>query len=104
MGSYIDFDAENNNKDPKFKFAGHVIISKYKNIFAKGYTSNWSEGIFLSKKLKLPHYGHMLLLILTMEKLLERLHNMRQYYLFCLSQTRILIFYSMKENKWKQNK
>ena len=67
MGSYIDFDVENNNKDPKFKFGGHVITSKYKNIFAKGYTPNWSEGVFLSKKLKLPHYGHMLLLILTMK-------------------------------------
>ena len=31
-------------KDPKFKTGDHVRISKYKNIFAKGYTPNWSEG------------------------------------------------------------
>ena len=24
--SYIDFDAENNNKDPNFKFGGHLRI------------------------------------------------------------------------------
>ena len=33
-------DKENNNKDPKFKVGDHVRISKYKNIFAKGYTPN----------------------------------------------------------------
>ena len=27
-------------------------ISKYKNIFAKGYTPNWSEEIFVIKKIK----------------------------------------------------
>ena len=35
-----DFDVENNDKDPKFKVGDHVRISKYKNIFAKGYTPN----------------------------------------------------------------
>ena len=34
-----------NDKDPKFKVGDHVRISKYKNIFAKGYTPNWSEEI-----------------------------------------------------------
>ena len=38
---YIDFKKEVNDKDPKFKVGDHVRISKYKNIFAKGYTSNW---------------------------------------------------------------
>ena len=32
-----------NDKDPKFKIGDHVRISEYKNIFAKGYTPNWSE-------------------------------------------------------------
>ena len=41
-----------NNKDPKFKVGDHVIISKYKNIFAKGYMPNWSEEIFYNKKVK----------------------------------------------------
>ena len=31
-----------NKKNPKFKFGNYVRISKYKNIFAKGYTPNWS--------------------------------------------------------------
>ena len=30
-----------NKKDPKFKVGDNVGISKYKNIFAKGYTPNW---------------------------------------------------------------
>ena len=34
----IDFGKEVNDNDPKFKIGGHVRISKYKNIFAKGYT------------------------------------------------------------------
>ena len=41
--TYIDFEKEVNDKDPKFKVGDHVRISKYKNIFAKGYTPNWSE-------------------------------------------------------------
>ena len=31
------------NKDPRFKVGDHVRISKYKNIFAKGYSPTWSE-------------------------------------------------------------
>ena len=38
--TYIDFKKEVSDKDPKFKVGDHVIISKYKNIFAKGYTPN----------------------------------------------------------------
>ena len=34
---------EVNDKDPKFKVGDYVIISKYKYIFAKGYTPIWSE-------------------------------------------------------------
>ena len=50
--TYIDFLKEINNKDPKFKVGDHVRISKYKNIFAKGYMPNWSEEIFIIKKIK----------------------------------------------------
>ena len=39
----INIDKEVNDKDPKFKALDHVRISKYKSIFAKGYTQNWSE-------------------------------------------------------------
>ena len=43
---------EVNDKDLKFKVGDHVRISKYKNIFAKGYTENWSEDVFLVIKIK----------------------------------------------------
>ena len=43
---YIDFGKEVNDNDPKFKVGDHVRISEYKNIFAKGYTPNWSKEIF----------------------------------------------------------
>ena len=35
--TYMDFKKEINNKNPKFKVGDHVRMSKYKNIFAKGY-------------------------------------------------------------------
>ena len=50
--TYINIDKEVNDKDPKFKVGDHVRISKYKNIMAKGYTPNWSEEIFLIKRIK----------------------------------------------------
>ena len=43
---------EVNDKDPKFKVGNHVRISEYKNIFAKGCTPNWSEEVFVIKKVK----------------------------------------------------
>ena len=48
----INFGKEVNDNDPKFKAGDHVRISKYKNIFAKGYTRNWSEEVFVIKKIK----------------------------------------------------
>ena len=50
--AYIDSSKEVNEKDPKFIVGDHVRISKYKNIFAEGYTSNWSEEVFVIKKVK----------------------------------------------------
>ena len=41
--SYAKYNENPNKKDPKFKVGGDVRNSKYKNIFAKGYTPNWSE-------------------------------------------------------------
>ena len=49
---YIDFKKEVNNKDLKFKVGDHVRISKYKNTFPKGYTPNWSEEVFVVKKVR----------------------------------------------------
>ena len=50
--TYIAFEKEVNDKDPKFKVGDYVRISKYKNIVAKGYTSNWSEEGFVISKIK----------------------------------------------------
>ena len=51
-GTYINIGKEINDNDPKFKVGDHVRISKFENIFAKGYTPNWSEEIFVIKKIK----------------------------------------------------
>ena len=48
----IDFKKEVNDKDPKFKVGNYVRISKYKNIFVKGYMPNWSEEVFVVSKIK----------------------------------------------------
>ena len=45
---YID---EHNEKDSRFKVGDRVRISRYKNIFAKGYTPNWSKEIFIVDKI-----------------------------------------------------
>ena len=45
---YID---EHNEKDSRFKAGDRVTISKFKNIFTKGYTPNWSTEIFIVDKI-----------------------------------------------------
>ena len=50
--TYINNSKKINYKDPKFKVGDRVRISKYKNIFAKGYMPNWSEEVFVIKKVK----------------------------------------------------
>ena len=45
---YID---EHNEKDSRFKVGDRVRISKYKSIFAKEYTPNWSTVIFIVDKI-----------------------------------------------------
>ena len=50
--TYIDSSKEVNDKNPKFQVGDHVRISKYKNIFAKGYTLNCSEDVSLISKIK----------------------------------------------------
>ena len=49
-GNYIEHNVTSNDKDPKFQVGDHVRISKYKNIFAKGYIPNWPEEVFVIKK------------------------------------------------------
>ena len=50
--SYAESNKNFNKKDPKFKVGDHDRISKYKNIFAKGYAPNWSEQVFPVSKIK----------------------------------------------------
>ena len=50
--SYAEYHQASNEKDPKFKVGGHIRISKYKSIFAKGYTQNWLEKVFIVSKIK----------------------------------------------------
>ena len=49
---YIDFNKGNNKEGPKFKVGDNVRISKYENILANGYVPNWSEEVFMIKKVK----------------------------------------------------
>ena len=49
--SYAEYNEDSNEKVPKFKVGDHVRISEYKNIFAKGYTQNWSE-VFVVSEIK----------------------------------------------------
>ena len=52
IDSFAEYDEESNEKYPKFKVGDHFRISKFKNVFAKGYTSNWSVEIFIVKEIK----------------------------------------------------
>ena len=50
--SYAEYNVNSNEKDPKVQVGDHARISKYENIFAKGYTPNWSEEVFTISKIK----------------------------------------------------
>ena len=51
LSNYNEYNVNSNDKDSKFKICDHVRISKYKNIFAKGYTPNWYEEVFVINKI-----------------------------------------------------
>ena len=50
--SYAKYDKDSYVTKLKLKFGDNVRISKYRNIFAKGYTENWSEEVFVVSKIK----------------------------------------------------
>ena len=50
--TYIESNKEINNKNPEFEIGDIVRISRNKNIFAKCYAPNWSEEVFVIKKVK----------------------------------------------------
>ena len=52
VNTYSDSNKEINEKYSKFSTGDTVRISKYKDIFAKDYTLNWSEEVFVVKKAK----------------------------------------------------
>ena len=57
---YID---EHNEKDSRFKVGDRVRTSRFKNIFAKGYTPNWSKEIFIVDKINDTYHIHIILKI-----------------------------------------
>ena len=50
--SYAKYNEDSNVTKPRCKVGDHVGISKYRIIFAKGYTWNWSEKDFVVSKIK----------------------------------------------------
>ena len=76
--TYIDFKKIVNDKNPKSKVGDHVRISKCKNIFAKGYTPNSSEEVFVTKKVKNKVPWTYVIKIWRVKKLLE--HFMKKSY------------------------
>ena len=50
--SYAEYDEDFKVTKPKFKGGYSVRISIYKNIFAKGCTQNWSDDVFVVRKIK----------------------------------------------------
>ena len=50
--SFVEYVEEASKNSPKFKVGDKVRISKYKNIFANGYTHNWSEEVFVVNKVQ----------------------------------------------------
>ena len=55
----LNENIETNLKSPKFKVGDRVRITKYKNIFSKGYTENCKKSMWLILCWKLIH-GHMI--------------------------------------------
>ena len=50
--SYAEYNVDSDEKDSKLSIGDNVRISRYKNIFAKGYIPNWSEEVFAISKIK----------------------------------------------------
>ena len=50
--SCAEYNEDLNKKDPEFKVGDNIRISNYKNIFAKEYTPNWSEEVFVVSRIK----------------------------------------------------
>ena len=69
--TYTNYAIENNDKNPKFKVGDNVRMKKCKTIFAKDYTPNLSEEIFVIKNVE--NTALWAYVILMLKKLLKRL-------------------------------
>ena len=92
----IDFNIENNEKDPKFKVGDHVTISKYKIVFAKGYIPSWSEKVFVIKKVKNTVLRTYVISDLDSKKILETFYEKE------LQKTNQKVFRAKKSNQEKR--
>ena len=73
--TYIYSSKEIDNRDANFKIGDIVRISKYENIFAKGYTPNWSEKVFVIKKIKNTALGTYVINDLNGEEIVETFYE-----------------------------
>ena len=69
--SYAEYNVESIDKDPKLKKSDHFRISKYKNIFSKGYAPNWSEDVFVINRIRNTVPWTYAIVMIMVKKLLE---------------------------------
>ena len=64
--SYAEYNEDANKNKPNLKLVIMSELSKYKKIFAKGYTANWSEEVFVVSKIKntVPQFRGVMLLVI----------------------------------------
>ena len=89
---------EVNHIHPKFKVADHVGIPKYKNIFSERYTTNWSEEVFVIKKIKNTVPWTYVINDLNGDEIIGKFHEIE------LQKTNQQEFRTEKKNKRKGNK
>ena len=69
------FVIENNDKNLMFKIGDCKWISKHKNILSTGYTPNWSEKVFMIKKIKTTLPWTYFIRDLKVEQIVEKLYE-----------------------------
>ena len=89
----IDFGTKIMIKTVNFKLMTMLEYGNIQNVFAKGYTPNWSEPVSMIRKILCR--GHMLLVILTVKKLL----NLRKRIAKDKS-NRVLSWKNNQEKRW----
>ena len=73
--TYIDSSKQINDKNSKFEISDIARILKYKNIFAQGYIPNWSEAVFIIKKVKNTAPWTYIINILNWEEIVWRFNE-----------------------------